>query len=376
MIRVWALPALLLAAFSFAAEVPIPAPPQIGATSYILMDYSSGRVLATSNADERVEPASLTKLLTAYTAFHALRQGQIALEDEVLVSEKAWRMEGSRMFIEVDTRVSVEDLLRGMIIQSGNDASVAIAEHVAGTEEAFVGLMNQHAELLGMSGSAFMNTTGLPAEGHYVTARDVALLALAIITEFPEYYGWYSEQEFTYNEIRQYNRNSLLGRDESVDGLKTGHTDAAGYCLVTSAERSGMRLISVVTGMSSVRGREDGSLALLNYGYRNFETHKLYGAGEAVTSARVWKGDPQEISLGLTEDIFVTVPRGRYDSLEAVMDLGTELMAPLADGARVGEVRISLDDDEILTAPLVALQAVGEASLWTRIKDEFTLWLQ
>jgi D-alanyl-D-alanine carboxypeptidase (penicillin-binding protein 5/6) len=280
------------------------------------------------------------------------------------------------MFIEVGTRVSVENLLRGMIIQSGNDASVALAEHVAGTEDAFVDLMNQHAVLLGMTDSAFMNTTGLPAEGHYVTARDVATLARGIIAEFPEYYGWYSEQHFTYNEISQYNRNSLLGRDESVDGLKTGHTEAAGYCLVTSAERSGMRLISVVTGMSSTRAREDGSLELLNYGYRNFETHKLYGAGEPVTSARVWKGDPQEIALGLTEDIFVTVPRGRYDALEAVMNFSAELMAPLADGAPVGEVRISLDDDEISTASLVALQAVGEANFWTRIKDEITLWMQ
>ena len=224
MIRAWLLPTLLLGAPSFAADVPIPAPPQIGASSYLLMDFSSGRIIAESRADERVEPASLTKLMTAYTVFHALRQNQISLEDEVRVSEKAWRTEGSRMFIEVDTTVSVEDLLRGMIIQSGNDASVALAEHVAGTEDAFVGLMNQHAGSLGMTGTSFMNTTGLPAEGHYVTARDIAMLSHAIVYEFPEYYGWYSEREFTYNGIRQHNRNSLLWRDESVDGLKTGHT--------------------------------------------------------------------------------------------------------------------------------------------------------
>ena len=290
MIRAWLLPTLLLAAPSFAADVPIPAPPQIGASSYMLMDFSSGRIIAESHADERVEPASLTKLMTAYTVFHALRQNQITLEDEVHVSEKAWRTEGSRMFIEVDTTVSVEDLLRGMIIQSGNDASVALAEHVAGTEDAFVGLMNQHAESLGMTGTSFMNTTGLPAEGHYVTARDIAMLSHAIVGEFPEYYGWYSEREFTYNGIRQHNRNSLLWRDESVDGLKTGHTDSAGYCLVTSAERSGMRLISVVTGTASTQAREDGSQALLNYGFRFYETHKLYSGGEEVTTARVWKG--------------------------------------------------------------------------------------
>ncbi len=376
MIRAWVLPALLLAASSFAADVPVPAPPQIGASSYQLIDFSSGRIVAESNPDERVEPASLTKLMTAYAVFHALRRGQITLQDEAHVSEKAWRTEGSRMFIEVDTRVSVEDLLRGMIIQSGNDASVALAEYVGGSEDAFVELMNQHAELLGMTGSSFINTTGLPAEGHYVTARDVAILARAIISEFPEYYSWYSEREFTYNGIRQYNRNSLLWRDESVDGLKTGYTMAAGYCLVTSAERSGMRLISVVTGMASTEAREDGSQALLNYGFRFYETHKLYSGGEEITTARVWKGMPQEASLGLSEDLYITVPRGRYDSLEAKMDLSANLMAPLSAGAQVGAVRISLDDEPISTMPLMALHAVPEANVWTRIKDEVTLWLQ
>ncbi len=376
MIRAWVLPALLLAASSFAADVPVPAPPQIGASSYQLIDFSSGRIVAESNPDERVEPASLTKLMTAYAVFHALRRGQITLQDEAHVSEKAWRTEGSRMFIEVDTRVSVEDLLRGMIIQSGNDASVALAEHVGGSEDAFLELMNQHAELLGMTGSSFINTTGLPAEGHYVTARDVAILARAIISEFPEYYSWYSEREFTYNGIRQYNRNSLLWRDESVDGLKTGYTMAAGYCLVTSAERSGMRLISVVTGMASTEAREDGSQALLNYGFRFYETHKLYSGGEEITTARVWKGMPQEASLGLSEDLYITVPRGRYDSLEAKMDLSANLMAPLSAGAQVGAVRISLDDEPISTMPLMALHAVPEANVWTRIKDEVTLWLQ
>ena len=376
MIRAWVLPALLLAASSFAADVPVPAPPQIGASSYQLIDFSSGRIVAESNPDERVEPASLTKLMTAYAVFHALRRGQITLQEEAHVSEKAWRTEGSRMFIEVDTRVSVEDLLRGMIIQSGNDASVALAEHVGGSEDAFLELMNQHAELLGMTGSSFINTTGLPAEGHYVTARDVAILARAIISEFPEYYGWYSEREFTYNGIRQYNRNSLLWRDESVDGLKTGYTMAAGYCLVTSAERSGMRLISVVTGMASTEAREDGSQALLNYGFRFYETHKLYSGGEEITTARVWKGTPQEASLGLSEDLYITVPRGRYDSLEAKMDLSANLMAPLSAGAQVGAVQISLDDEPISTMPLMALHAVPEANVWTRIKDEVTLWLQ
>lgn len=376
MIRAWILAGLLLATSGFAADVPIPAPPQIGADSFQLIDFSSGRIIAEARADERVEPASLTKLMTAYAAFHALRQGQITLQDQAHVSEKAWRTDGSRMFIEVNTRVSVEDLLRGMIIQSGNDASVALAEHVAGSEEVFLGLMNRYAELLGMTGSSFMNTTGLPAEGHYVTARDVAILARAIISEFPEYYRWYSEREFTYNGIRQFNRNSLLWRDDSIDGVKTGYTDAAGYCLVASAERSGMRLISVVTGMASAEAREDASQALLDYGFRFYETHKLYSGGEEITTARVWKGTPPEASLGLTEDLYVTVPRGQYDALEAIMDLRSELMAPLSAGAQVGSVRITLDDVEISNMPLMALHEVPEASLWTRIKDEVTLWLQ
>jgi len=230
--------------------------------------------------------------------------------------------------------------------------------------------------LLGMTGSSFMNTTGLPAEGHYVTARDVAILARAIISEFPEYYRWYSEREFTYNGIRQFNRNSLLWRDDSIDGVKTGYTDAAGYCLVASAERSGMRLISVVTGMASPEAREDASQALLDYGFRFYETHKLYSGGEEITTARVWKGTPPEASLGLTEDLYVTVPRGQYDALEAIMDLRSELMAPLSAGAQVGSVRITLDDVEISNMPLMALHEVPEASLWTRIKDEVTLWLQ
>ena len=376
MIRAWILAGLLLATSGFAADVPIPAPPQIGADSFQLIDFSSGRIIAEARADERVEPASLTKLMTAYAAFHALRQGQITLQDQAHVSEKAWRTDGSRMFIEVNTRVSVEDLLRGMIIQSGNDASVALAEHVAGSEEVFLGLMNRYAELLGMTGSSFMNTTGLPAEGHYVTARDVAILARAIISEFPEYYRWYSEREFTYNGIRQFNRNSLLWRDDSIDGVKTGYTDAAGYCLVASAERSGMRLISVVTGMASPEAREDASQALLDYGFRFYETHKLYSGGEEITTARVWKGTPPEASLGLTEDLYVTVPRGQYDALEAIMDLRSELMAPLSVGAQVGSVRITLDDVEISNMPLMALHEVPGASLWTRIKDEVTLWLQ
>jgi len=376
MTRVWLVLVFFFAISARAADVPIPAPPQLGAASYLLMDFSSGRVIAASAADEAVEPASLTKLMTAYAVFKALGQGQITLGDEVYVSEKAWRTEGSRMFIEVDTRVGVEDLIRGMIIQSGNDASVALAEHVAGSEDAFVGLMNQYATTLGMTGSSFRNATGLPAEGHYVTARDVAILARAIIAEFQEYYTWYSQREFTYNDITQHNRNSLLWRDASVDGLKTGYTEAAGYCLVTSAERSGMRLISVVTGMASDEARVDGSQALLNYGFRFYETHKLYGSGEEITTARVWKGNPQVAALGLQEDLYVTIPRGSYDALSAIMDLQSDLIAPLDSSVPVGRVRVSLEGENVSDAPLVALHAVPEAGLWVRLKDEVMLWLQ
>jgi D-alanyl-D-alanine carboxypeptidase (penicillin-binding protein 5/6) len=377
MTRVWTtLLAALLTASSFAAEMPIPAPPQIGARSYLLMDFSSDRILVEEAADEPVEPASLTKLMTAYAVFKALEEGQINLTDQVRVSEKAWRTQGSRMFIEVGTEVGVEDLIRGMIIQSGNDASVALAEHVAGSEETFVGLMNQYADMLGMTGSHFQNSTGLPGDNHVMTARDVALLSQSIIREFPGYYGYYSEREFTYNGIKQHNRNSLLWRDDSVDGLKTGHTDAAGYCLVTSAERDGMRLIAVVLGTPSTQARADATQSLISYGFRFFETHRLYARGEEITSARVWKGDPQVAALGLTDDLYVTIPRGQYESLSAVMDLSTDLIAPLASDAAVGAVRVSLSGEPVVDMPLVVLNDVAEAGFLARLKDEITLWLQ
>ena len=377
MTRVWTtLLAVLAAASSFAAEIPIPAAPQIGARSYLLMDFSSDRTLVEEAADEPVEPASLTKLMTAYAVFKALEEGQISLTDQVRVSEKAWRTQGSRMFIEVNTEVSVEDLIRGMIIQSGNDASVALAEHVAGSEDTFVGLMNQYAQMLGMTGSHFQNTTGLPGDNHVMTARDVALLSQAIIREFPNFYGYYSEREFTYNSIKQHNRNTLLWRDNSVDGLKTGYTDAAGYCLVTSAERDGMRLIAVVLGAASTEARADATQSLLSYGFRFYETHRLYASGEEITTARVWKGDPQVATLGLTDDLYVTIPRGQYESLSAVMDFSTDLVAPLTSDAAVGTVRVSLAGESVADMPLVVLKDVAEAGFLARLKDEITLWLQ
>jgi serine-type D-Ala-D-Ala carboxypeptidase (penicillin-binding protein 5/6) len=374
MSKVWVILILIIPFSVFAQSVPIPAPPQLGSDSYMLIDFLTGQVIVESSPDEVLEPASLTKLMTAYAAFKALEQGQISLDDQVYVSEKAWRTDGSRMFIEVGTYVSVEDLFRGMIIQSGNDASVALSEHVAGSEEAFAGLMNQHAQLLGMSSSSFRNSTGLPSVDHYTTARDTAVLTRAIISEFPSYYSWYSERDFTYNDITQQNRNSLLWRDSSVDGLKTGYTDAAGYCLVTSAQRSGMRLITVVMGADSPEARATDSQALLNYGFRFYETHKLYSKGEEVTTSRVWKGDPESVSMGVTEDFYLTMPRGSYDSLSALIDVQSDLMAPLQMNSPVGYVRVSLDEEQISELPLVALHDVPNAGLWVQLKDQIMLW--
>ena len=378
MLRTWMLTALALAIAPAlqGQEVPIPAPPQLGVKGYILIDHATGDVIAESNPDEILEPASLTKLMTAYTVFKALGDGQVNLDDEVRVSERAWGTEGSRTFIELGTAVSVEDLLQGMIVQSGNDASVALAEHVAGTEAVFADLMNFYADQLGMESSSFRNSTGLPDPDHYMTARDAATIARAIITEFPEYYMWYSQRQFTYNEIEQFNRNSLLWRDESVDGLKTGYTEAAGYCLVTSAERSGMRLVSVVMGSYSAEARANDSQALLNYGFRFFETYRLYSGGDEVTAARVWKGETDTVALGVAEDHFLTIPKGRYDSLNSETTLDTELTAPIEAGATLGTVTISMNDEELAVLPLVALTDVGEAGLWERIKDEISLWFE
>ncbi len=356
--------------------IPIPAPPQIAASSYILMDFHTGELIAESNADASVEPASITKLMTSYVVFHALRDGLISSTDNVRVSEKAWRTGGSRMYIEVDTEVSVDDLLRGMIVQSGNDASIALAEHVAGSEESFVSLMNQYAGMLGMTNSHFENVTGLPAGGHLTTARDSAIIARAIIEEFPDFYALYAEREFTYDEIRQPNRNGLLWRDASVDGLKTGHTDAAGYCLVSSAERDSMRLIAVVMGAPSANSRLDSSQALLNYGFRFYETRHLYEVGEVVSQSRVWKGDAEVVSIGVADDVFVTAPRGRDDVLAANAQIDSELVAPIDPGTVVGTLEILYEGDVKRRVPLVTLEPVAEGSMWKRLVDGVELWFQ
>jgi len=357
------------------AQSPVPAAPSVGASSYVLADFHSDTVMAELDADERVEPASITKLMTSYVVFSEIVDGNLSLSEEVLISEKAWRTEGSRMFIEVGERVTVEELLKGVIIQSGNDASVALAEYVGGTEDVFAGMMNEAARELGMTNTHYVNATGLPHAEQYTTARDVARLADALITEFPDFYGWYSEREYTYNGIRQHNRNRLLWRDPSVDGLKTGHTESAGYCLVTSAMRDGMRLISVVMGTDSEEARATASQALLNYGFRFFETYQLYEAGDGISVEPIWKGAADEASLGVDRDLFVTIPRGRYDALEARLEVNGTLTAPLEPGERVGRLVISLDDNDLVDRPLVALDGVEQAGFFGRSIDGFRLWV-
>jgi D-alanyl-D-alanine carboxypeptidase (penicillin-binding protein 5/6) len=368
---------LIFASSAYAqSAMPAPAPPIIGAKSYLIMDATTGKELASLDPDTPLAPASLTKIMTTYVVFTALKQGQINLADEVTISEKAWRMPGSRMFVEVGKRVAVEDLLLGMIVQSGNDASVALAEHIAGTEGVFAQMMNQYAQGLGMYSSNFLNATGMPAEGHVTTARDLATLARAIIEEFPDYYPWHAVKEFTFNDIKQSNRNSLLWRDPSVDGLKTGHTDDAGYCLVASAVRDDMRVISVVMGTSSTKARTDGSQALLNYGFRFFETRLLFKAGEEVTTARVWKSANETSRLGVLEDLYITVRRGTYDQLESTLDIPAIVEAPVAAGQPVAELRISLGEQVVLSTPLRALDDNPEGSFWQQTKDSVSLWFE
>lgn len=368
---------LFFATFSAAnAATLIPAVPAIKAKGYLLIDYQSGQVLAEKNADERLEPASLTKMLSAYVVDHELAKGNIHLDDMVTISKKAWRMPGSRMFIEVGKKVSVADLLKGVIIQSGNDATVALAEHVAGSEDAFVSLMNQHAAELGMSNSHFVNATGLPHKEHYTTPRDLATLARALIRKFPENYKLYSQKSFTFNGIKQYNRNKLLWRNQYVDGIKTGHTESAGYCLVASMLRDDMRLISVVLGTKSEESRAAESQKLLTYGYRFFETHRLYGAGEPLTTAKVWKGEQEELPLGLAEDLYVTIPKGRYQQLEANMHMDSRIVAPVRKGQVLGNVEVSLEGEPYAERKLVALHEIAEGGLFDRVMDEVLLMFQ
>ncbi len=367
---------LWLAGVGAHAEALIPSPPKLAAKSYVLMDFNSGRFIVENKPDEQMDPASLTKIMTAYVIFSELKNNNIQSDDQVYISEKAWRTEGSRMFVEVDKTVPLAELLKGLVIQSGNDASVALAEHVAGSEEAFASLMNKHAKRLGMNNTHFVNATGLPDKEHFTTAHDLALLAQALIRDFPEQYKLNSEKEYRYNGITQYNRNKLLWRDASVDGVKTGHTKAAGYCLVASAKRDGMRLISVVMNTTSEKARATESQKLLKYGFRFFSTHQLYEANKPLTKLPVWKGESNELPLGLTKPLYVTIPRGEYDNLKATMKVDETVVAPVAPGRELGTVNVVLDGKQIAQQPLISLKAVAEGGLFTRIRDSILMFFQ
>jgi len=362
-----------------AAPSLIPSPPEVAATAHLLLDAKSGAILAENNADERLPPASLTKMMTSYILSYEIGRGNVKPTDLVKISKNAWAQNpvfngSSLMWIEVGTEVSLDDLHRGIIISSGNDASVAVAEHLAGSETAFADVMNQHATVMGMQNTHYMNAHGLPAEGHYTSARDLAVLAKAIINDFPEDYAIYSERSFTFNGIRTPNRNSLLGGQLGVDGLKTGHTNAAGYCLVTSAEKNGMRLISVVMGTDSKNARQVESSKLLNYGFRFYETPQLYKAGEQLTEARLWGASRSSVRLGIADDVSVTIPRGSRDNLQATMTIEKVIKGAVSEGQTLGELLVTLNDDTIVKLPIVALESVEEAGFFGRLIDAIKLF--
>lgn len=363
----------LLSLTALAQAIPAPA---LAAKAWVLADHGTGQVLVSNDPDARIEPASLTKLMTAYLTFSALKAGTITPEQTVPVSEKAWRMEGSRMFIEPRKPVTVQELIQGVIVQSGNDACVALSELIAGSEEAFAALMNREASRLGMTNTNFTNSSGLPDPQLYTTARDLSLLASAIIRDFPEYYGLYSMKEYTYNGIKQPNRNRLLWLDGTVDGMKTGHTAAAGYCLVSTAERGPRRLVSVVLGASSDNVRAQESLKLLNFGFQFFDTVKLYSADQSLSQFRVWKGEANEVSAGFTSDFVMSLPKGQADKIEASLESLQPVLAPLQKGQQIGTLKLNLDGKLLGEYPVVALQDVPVAGFFGRLWDALMLWIK
>lgn len=346
-----------------------PSAPNLTATGFIMMDGTSGRILVEKNSDQRMPPASLTKLMTMYIVSSALKNGQIKLDDKVLISKKAWQTEGSRMFVKVGDEVPVRELVQGVVVASGNDAAVALAEHIAGTEEGFADIMNQQAKLLGMKNSHFTDSTGLPNENHYSTAHDLAILSQAYIKNFPEEYSLYSEKWYTYNKIKQPNRNRLLWRYQYADGLKTGHTKEAGYCLVGSAKKDGMRLITVVLGEPNDNARTEDSIRLMAYGFRFFETHKLYNSDKPVIQARVWQGQKGEVPLGVAEDFYVTVPTGQYKKLQATTELNNPIKAPIVKGQTYGKLVIKINDQVIATKPLIAMEGDNKGGFFRSMTD-------
>jgi len=372
---------LLLAAavvLPIAAVAQVPEAPTLPAKSYALLDYASGQLIASREPDLRVEPASITKVMTVYVVLDEIRQGRAKLDDPVLISEKAWRQgmdsSESRMFIEVGKRVKLEDLLRGIIIQSGNDATVALAEHVAGSEEVFAALMNQYADKLGMKNSRFADASGMPNEGHYTTARDLAVLGRALIHEFPEAYKIFSEREFVFNGIKQQNRNLLLDLDPGADGIKTGHTEAAGYCLLSSSIRDGRRLVSALMGGAGTRERARDSKALLDYGFRFYETVQMFGAAKPVNSIRIWRGADNLLPIGTLEPLALALPRGSGAQLQFSQQIPAPVEAPITAGQGVGTLNISLGGKVIRSEPLVALTDIPEGSLWQRFLDWIIRW--
>ena len=367
---------LSIALFQTALAAPriIPAPPQLATEGHILLDAATGTVIIEENAEMRLPPASLTKIMTSYIIASEIQQGRISLDDLVPISVKAWKMEGSRMFIREGTEVKVADLIRGIVIQSGNDASVAMAEFIAGDEDAFADVMNQVAQKLGMTRTQFKNATGLPDEGHYTTAKDLSILARALIRDFPEHYKVYKEKYFSYNDIRQANRNSLLWRDDAVDGMKTGHTEAAGFCLVASAEKKDMRLVSVVMGATSERSRSTESQKLINYGFRYFESVKLYDGLESLRRVKVWGGLHESLDVGIEVPARLTIPTGARGALAAEVTLDPVIKAPVSQGQTLGLLRISLEGETLLERPVVALNGVDEAGLVSSLIDEVSLF--
>ena len=365
---------LVLAAASFAqSPSPLVPPPAIAARSFLLLDYHSRQTLAAQNANERVEPASLTKLMTAYLTFAALKQKRIEPAQTVPVSERAWKAEGSRMFIEPRKTVTVEELMRGMIVQSGNDACLALAELVGGSEEAFAKMMNEQAQRLNMKNTNFMNSTGLPNPQHYSTAQDLALLAIAIIRDFPEYHPLYAMKEYRYNNVTQANRNRLLWTDPTVDGMKTGYTENAGYCLIASARRGERRLLSVVLGAASEAARAAESQKLLNYGFQNYDSVKLYEKSQAVTSLPVWKGMINSVKAGFLDDLYVSLPKGQADKVKASLESRQPLLAPVATGQPIGVMKLTLDGKPYAEVPVVALENVALAGVFGRGWDSIRL---
>jgi serine-type D-Ala-D-Ala carboxypeptidase (penicillin-binding protein 5/6) len=369
---------LLLLSLSLCAHaaVPIPKAPALDARSYVLIDHDTGRVLAADKADLQMEPASITKLMTGYLVFRALKEKRLAESDMVTISEHAWKAEGSRTFAQVGTQIPVHVLVKGMIVQSGNDATIALAEKLGGTEDGFVQMMNSYAQELGLKNSHFENSWGGPGPKHYMSANDIATLSRALIREFPEEYKLYSLREYEWNGIKQQNRNGLLARDPSVDGIKTGHTETAGYCLASSARRGGMRLISVVLGTKSFKAREDASMALLNYGFTFFETVKAKAAGEVVLKPEVYKGEEDMVTLVPARDVFVTIGRGSAAQLKTTATVKEPVIAPITAGQALGELVISDGKDVVARVPLVAKAAVPEGGWWTRMVDGISLWME